>query len=712
MSNTDTTTSSVGDQKALNLLEEFAPVDYATWKEAAEKLLKGAPFDKKMLTPTPEGITLQPIYRQEDMEGLEHLESFPGEFNFSRGATDEGYLKNAWKIAQELPYGLPEEFNAAALSDMQRGQDALNVALDIAGQTGRDPAEAGVGEVGACGLSVATLEDLQKAFKDVVPEAVNINFQSGVSGVAVAALLVAWLKEQGKEAKSLKGGLNLDPLGVLARSGSLPVSLDEAFADMAALASYCKDNAPEFTPVGVSTLPYANAGASAVEELACALATGTVYLRKLMEAGLDINEAAKAIRFEFTLGANFFMEVSKLRAARILWSKIVSEFGGDRQAARMQIHGRTGLWNKTVHDPYVNMLRTTTEALSGVVGGVESMHVSPFDEVIETPTTFSRRIARNTQIILQEECELRAVIDPAGGSWFIENLTDQVAKGAWGIFQEIEKEGCMVAALQSGSVQARIAKTNAGRIKLLTQRRANLVGTNLYPNLKEKPLPKTTPDFSEVKKQRVEAVKAAAKDVDLSTLADRDDGLIDRLAAAASQGATLGAIFKALHTEPGEVPSVTALPSVRGAQIFEEMRDAADAYTQAKGHGPKMFLTTMGPLRKHKARADFTRGFFEVGGFDIVAADGFDSVEAAVAGVKASGSELTVICGTDDAYVEFVPAFCKALKAEAPGIKIILAGDPGENGPAYTEAGLDDFISIRSNVYDINKKYLEAIGVM
>ncbi|MDP0497190.1 MAG: methylmalonyl-CoA mutase family protein [Verrucomicrobiota bacterium JB024] len=711
MSNTDTTTSSVGE-KALNLLEEFAPVDYAAWKAAAEALLKGAPFEKKMLTPTPEGITLQPIYRQEDMEGLEHLESFPGEFNFSRGATDDGYLQNPWKIAQELPYGLPEDFNKAALEDMQRGQDALNIALDIASQTGKNPDEAAAGEVGACGLSLSTLEDIKKAFKDVVPEAVNINLQSGVGGLPLMALLVAWLKEQGKEAKSLQGGINLDPIGVLARSGSLPVSLDEAFADMAALVTYCKDNAPGFAAVGVSTLPYANAGASAVEELACALATGTLYLRKLLEAGVEINDAAKAIRFEFALGANFFMEVSKLRAARILWSKIVSEFGGDREAARMKIHGRTGLWNKTVHDPYVNMLRTTTEALSGVVGGVESMHVGAFDEIIEEPTTFSRRIARNTQIILQEECELRAVIDPAGGSWFIENLTDQVAKSAWAIFQEVEKEGGIVAALTSGSIQKRIGKTNDGRIKLLTQRRASLVGTNLYPNLKEKPLGGKLPDFAMVKKQRVEAVKAAAKDVDVSTLADRDAGLIDRLAAAAAQGASLGALFKALHAEAGEAPAVTALPSVRGAQIFEEMRAAADAYTEANGHGPKMFLTTMGPLRKHKARADFTSGFFEVGGFDISAADGYASVEDAVAGAKASGAKLTVVCGTDDAYVEFVPAFCKALKAEAPDMKIILAGDPGENGPAYTEAGLDDFISIRSNVYEVNKKYLEAIGVM
>ncbi len=712
MSNTDTTNSSVGDPKALNLLEEFAPVDYATWKEAAEKLLKGAPFDKKMLTPTPEGITLQPIYRQEDLEGLEHLESFPGEFNFSRGSTDDGYLQNPWKIAQELPYGLPEEFNAAALSDMQRGQDGLNVALDIATQLGKNPDEGAVGEVGACGLSVATLEDLRKAFNDIVPEAVNISFQSGVSGLPLAALLVAWLKEEGKDAKALQGGMNLDPLGVLARCGSLPVSLDEAFADMVTLATYCKDNAPGFTAVGVSTLPYANAGASAVEELACALATGTAYLRKLMDGGLDINAAAKAIRFEFSLGANFFMEVSKLRAARILWSKIVSEFGGDREAARMKIHGRTGLWNKTVHDPYVNMLRTTTEALSGVVGGVESMHVGAFDEVIETPTTFSRRIARNTQIMLQEECELRAVIDPAGGSWFIENLTDQVAKGAWGIFQEIEKEGCICAALKSGSIQKRIAKTNDGRIKLLTQRRANLVGTNLYPNLKEKPLPKTTPDFTEVKKKRVEALKATAKDVDLSTLTERDAGLIDRLAAAASQGATLGAIFTALHGGEGDKPSITALPSVRGAKIFEEMRAAADAYTQANGHGPKMFLTTLGPLRKHKLRADFTRGFFEVGGFDIEAADGYESVEDAVAGAQASGAKVTVICGTDDAYVDFVPAFCQKLKAEAPGIKVILAGYPGDNEKAYMEAGLDDYIFIKSNVYEVNKKYLEAIDVM
>ncbi|MEM8549823.1 MAG: acyl-CoA mutase large subunit family protein, partial [Verrucomicrobiota bacterium] len=437
----------------LNLLETFAPVDYDAWKAAAEALLKGAPFDKKMLTPTPEGITLQPIYRQEDMKGLGHLESFPGEFNFARATKDEGYLNEPWKIAQELPYGDPEEFNSIALEDLMRGQDALNIILDMATQDGRDPAESKVGEVAACGLSLACLDDLKTAFKHVLPEAIQISFQSGVAGLPLAALLIAWAKAESKDAAVLNGGINLDPLAVLARSGRLSLSLEAALRDVATLAKACQDHAPGMTAAGISTMPYASAGASAVEELGCALASGVVYLKAMLEAGMEIDAAAKSIRFEFSLGANFFMEVAKLRAARILWAKVVQAFGGSREAARMRVHGRTGLWNKTVHDPYVNMLRTTTEALSGVIGGVESMHVGPFDEVSEVPTTFSRRIARNTQVILQEECELRGVIDPAGGSWFIENLTDEVAKAAWGIFQEIEQAGGMVAALESGMVQ-------------------------------------------------------------------------------------------------------------------------------------------------------------------------------------------------------------------------------------------------------------------
>ncbi len=691
---------STNEKNDLNLLEEFAPSDYAAWKSAAEALLKGAPFEKKMLTPTPEGITFQPIYRSEDIEGIEHLQSFPGDFNFVRGAREEGYLQEPWKIAQELPYGTPEAFSKVALGDLMRGQDALNIALDIATQLGLDPAEGKAGQVAACGLSLACIEDFNTALKDIVPEAIAIRIQSGLSGLPLFGLLMAWLKKQNKDASALKGGMNLDPLAVLAKSGSLPISLDDAFADMATLAKYCAKNAPDFTAAGVSTLPYANAGASAVEELGCALATGVTYLRKLMEAGMEIDEAAKSIAFEFSLGANFFMEVAKLRAARILWGKAVEAFGGSREAARMKVHARTGLWNKTVHDPYVNMLRTTTEALSGVVGGVDSMHVGPFDEVIGQPTEFSRRIARNTQIILQEECELRAVVDPAGGSWFIEKLTDEVAKASWSFFQDIEKSGGMIAALESGSVQEKVAKTQAGRKKLLSQRRANLVGTNLYPNLGEKAIDSPLPDFEALRKERIEKVNTKA-----SISLDKSGDVVSQLTAAAASGATLGAMFKALHSG-GETPSITALPYERGAKQFEEMRAAA------KAANPKLFLSTVGPLRKHKLRADFTSGFFQVGGFDISAAPGTMDVDEAVRLAQDSGAKITVICGTDDDYVEFVPAFCQKLKAASPEINIILAGYPGDNEEAYKTAGLDDYIFVKSNVYDINKKYLAALGVL
>ena len=303
---------STNEKTDLNLLEEFAPSDYAAWKTAAEALLKGAPFEKKMLTPTPEGITFQPIYRSEDIEGLEHLQSFPGDFNFVRGAREEGYLKEPWKIAQELPYGTPEEFNKIALGDLMRGQDALNITLDMATQIGLDPADGKTGEVAACGLSLACIDDLNTALKDIVPDAISISFQSGLSGLPLFGLLLAWLKKNGKEASALNGGMNLDPLGILAKSGTLPISLEDAFADMATLAKYCSENAPHFTAVGVSTLPYANAGASAVEELGCALATGVTYLRKMMEAGMEIDAAAKSIAFEFSLGANFFSTTRKL----------------------------------------------------------------------------------------------------------------------------------------------------------------------------------------------------------------------------------------------------------------------------------------------------------------------------------------------------------------------------------------------------------------
>lgn len=706
------------------LLAEFEAATYEQWREAAEQLLKGKPFDKAMLTPTPEGITLQPIYRQCDLDNAPAAATLPGQDGFTRGAKAEGYLSQAWDIAQELPYGEPAEFNQAALHDMTRGQSALNVLLDIATLKGLDPDAAADGEVGACGLSLASLPDLRRAFMGVLPQAIAIYFQSGCSGLAVHALFRAWLNEQsGINLDDIRGGLGMDPLAVLAASGSLPITPERLYDEMARVALDCTTNLPKFTAAGVSAMPYHCAGASATQELAAMLATGLEYVRAMGSRGLSVDEAASQIRFTTALGPNFFMEVAKLRAARQLWARVVKELGGGEYAQAMKLHARTGLYNKARHDPYANMLRTTTEALSGVIGGADSLCVGAFDEIIRVPNEFSRRVARNTQVILQEECELTAVVDPAGGSWFIESLTQTVAEEAWKLFQGIEAEGGMLKALQSGFVRQSIAKTDGQKRQLAGQRRISLVGVNQYPNLAEKPLEASLPDYAAIRLKRANELASHRLSSDSETdeavmkqLADVQSShpgqVVGEVVKAVTAGATLGEVTRALRADAGEGVSIDALPNCRLAELYEELREAADAYRAKNGFGPKIFLANLGKLRRHKLRADFIRAFFETGGFEILYPAGFDTAEDAATAAIESGALITVICGTDDDYVEQVPAVTRAIKTKDASVTVLMAGFPGDHEPAFREAGLDDYIFVKSDNYATNRQYLEQLGVL
>ncbi|WP_309382808.1 methylmalonyl-CoA mutase family protein [Cerasicoccus frondis] len=707
-----------------SLLAEFNTPSYEEWKEAAVQLLKGAPFDKKMLTPTPEGITLQPIYRREDLKAAPAAATLPGFDEFTRGARPDGYRVEPWEIAQELPYGEPAEFNQIALGDLYRGQNALNVAFDIATLKGLDPDSAKDGEVCACGLSIASLRDFKRAFKDILPTAISIYFQAGCAGAPIQALFKAWLAEQKEvDLKDVKGGLGLDPLSVLASAGALPTSIDQLYDEMLCVAKSNAEEMPNFTAIGVSGLPYHCAGASATQELGAVLATGLEYLRVLTERGMDVSAAAKQIRFTVAIGGNFFMELSKIRAARQLWARIVKELGGDKESQVMKLHARTGFNNKTKHDPYANMLRTATEALCGVVGGVDSLTVGAFDEIIRVPDEFSRRIARNTQIILQEECELTAVVDPAGGSWYIENLTNEVAQKAWAVFQQIESAGGVYQALQGKVIQDMVAEVAKQKTKMVGQRRMSLVGTNQYPNLEEKPLDPRMPDYvtlrfkrsMELERQRVgcdEETDKAIIEMLGGIQSAKLDAKLGKLVEAVIAGASLGEISRALRAHADAPICIQALPNRRLAEIYEELRAASAAYKLKKSHGPKIFLTNLEKLKRHKLRADFTRSFFETGGFEIVPSAGFTDPAEAVAALEKSGAKVTVVCGCDPDYEAMGADFMKAIKAKLPDVKVILAGFPGDNEEAFKAAGMDDFIFIKSDNYATNRKYLELLGVL
>ncbi|WP_269522302.1 methylmalonyl-CoA mutase family protein [Coraliomargarita parva] len=705
------------------LLEEFTAPSKEEWREAAEKLLKGKPFDKIMKQMTPEGILLEPIFWKDVLDELPAVETLPGTDGYLRGTTAAGYNKEPWEIAQELPYGTPVEFNRAAREDLMRGQNALNIILDIATLKGADPDSAQAGEVGACGVSLACLKDIETAFKDIVPDAVSFHIRTGCAGLSVGALFFAWLEKLGVNKTQVKGSLGMDPVAVHAAAGTLPVKLKELLDEQSVLTRYCVNEAPGIKAIAVSSLPYHQAGGSAVEELGAALATGAFYIEQMVERGLTVDEAASQIRFSFAVGPNFFMEIAKIRAARVLWAKVVAAFGGSAESQKICLHARTGLYNKTQKDPYVNMLRTTTEALSAVIAGVDSLCVGNFDEVMRLPDTFSRRISRNTQVILQEECELTDVVDPAGGSWAIEWLTNQVAEKSWAFFQEIEGKGGIEGALKSGFIQESIAKTAAGMEKLLNSRRMSLVGTNVYPNVGEKKLEPHLPDYAELRNTRAREIAAARLELDedadtkvmaaLGKILESDgDTLVQNLIEAVQTGATIGEITKTVRASIDPEDAVKPLKATRLSAKYEALRNASANFEAKTGKRPMIFLVNLGPLRRHKLRADFTRSFFEAGGFEIISPKGFETPADAVSALNESGAGIAVVCGTDDDYTEKFAEYASALKEALPETRLVLAGYPGDNEEAFRAAGMDDYIFIKSDNYEMNRAYLEGLGVL
>lgn len=688
------------------LFTEFPIPTYEEWKKEADALLKGAPFDKKMLTKTPEGIVLQPIYNQSDVASEPAL---PGFGDYVRGVEATGYTVKPWEISQSVYASDVSEFNAKILDALNKGQTSVELEFDKLTSAGLDADASCECKAGKGGLSVSLKSELETALKDIDLGAVNLNVFAGVGTPAVAAMLYSIAGS-----KKLAGGFFFDPLGELAASGKLPCSLKCAYERMFAVAQFNAKNQPEMGAIGVNTLCYSESGASAVEELAAAFATAVSYIRAMLEKGMTIDEIAPLVRFRLSLGSNFFVEIAKIRAARSVWSKIIGEFGGNEQSRKMRISARNTKFNKTVFDPYVNMLRTTTEAFSGMLGGVESMTVAPFDEIVRKPDDLSMRIARNQQIILQQECNLCEVVDPAGGSYFVENLTQAIAQKSWELFAKIEENGGMFEALKSGFIQDTVAKTSDGRKKLYDTRRSVVVGTNSYANLAEKHLEKGACKCAEFAAKRAKEVSEKRKIVDANLKGKEGAQLLSAMIEAAGKGASVQNMCEEMcNCKCAEKPEVKPLNIHRAIEHFEALRIASEAFKAKTGSAPKIFLATMGPLVQHKARADFIRGFFQVGGFDVVYPKGFADAQSAAKAFAESGAKYAVICSTDATYPELVPLVTPALKGAVAGAKVLLAGAAApEFAQSYKDAGLDGEVNIKSNNYETLKEFMTALGVL
>jgi methylmalonyl-CoA mutase len=705
---------------ALDILKDFPTNTYAQWHEATLKLLKGKPYDKVMIKKTYEGIDIQPMYFQADMEKLDHIDALPGQAPYVRGTSAQGNLIETWKIAQEITNPDPEEFNEVAVNDLSRGQDALNIPFDKATRQGLNPDQAGTDIVGIGGLSVASVNDLETALANIDITQIPMLLHSGFSGAGMAALFSAYLTKQGKRIADVKGCLGVDPLGYFAKEGTLPISLEKAYDEMAQVVLWAKDNAPELKTACVHAEYYQYSGGSAVEEVAFGVATAVEYIRAMQKRGVDIDTASNSIIFSFSIGGDLFMELAKFRAARMVWCKVAEAFGAGDEGQKMFIHGRTSTWNKTQVDPWVNMLRVSTEAFSAILGGVDSLHVGPFDEIFRQPNEFSRRIARNVQILLKDESQLGRVVDPAGGSWYVENMTSLLAEKIWPLFQEIEGKGGLYQALGENFPQDQTAKIAAAKQKNIAVRKDIFVGTNMYPNLTEKKEEADDFDTIAFQQDRSRQLSAIQKGADLSSLLDSvssekasiTPAMVDNAVKAAAQGATLGELSAALRADQDSSETINALNIHRGAQAFEKLRRATERYIEKTGETPKLFLANNGPVPKHKGRADFSTAFFNVAAFQTIPNTGFDTPEEAADAALESGAKAVIITGTDDMYIEVVPVIAKKIKKNNPDVMIILAGMPKDHIDAFKQAGVDEFVHMRSNALELLGKLQKHMGVI
>ena len=704
-------------------LRDFPPIDEPAWRKLVDEGLKGAAFDERLVTATYEGIAIQPLYTRRSWDATGDPSGFAGFAPFTRGGKPLGNTQTGWEIRQEHAHPDLKSTNTAIREDIANGVTSITLRLDAAVRRGLDPAGAEGGVYsGRDGVMVNTLADLDAVLADVPLDRIGIALEPGAAFIPAAGMLSALCKRRGVGPQQARGALNADPLGTFASEGVLPYSLKSAYAQLADLAAWNCTHWPKATAVRVNTRPYHNAGATSVQDLAIAMATGIEYLRVLGERGLDVTLATRQMLFSIDVGTHFFRAIAKLRAARKLWARVVEACGGRRYAQTMRIEARTAQRVFTRRDPWGNLLRNTAGCFAAAAGGADVITSAPFDAAIGLPSDQARRIARSTHHILAEESHLHRVHDPAGGAWFVEKLTDQLCEQAWALLQQIERWGGMGEALQSGWIADQIDTAMQARQANIATRRDAITGVSEYPNVAEKPVERETPDREGLRADAITRTKlnpernasftqllSAVANASLPSATARA-----LLPAALEQAAECGATLHELLAEILQNPKaqiIGPLEPLRFAQGFERLRDLSDDWLERTGRRPCVFLASMGPVAQHTARATFARNFFETGGFEAPVNDGFSTADEAGAALRESGAKVAVICSSDKLYVDLVPQLAPILKKNGART-VILAGRPGEHEATWRQAGVDRFIHVGANTLDTLRELLAEEGVM
>ena len=608
------------------LFDQFPPVSTEEWRAKVEVDLKGADFNKKLVWRTNEGFNVQPMYRAEDIKDLKTTDSLPGEYPFVRGTK----TNNDWYIRQEIEVCCPKAANEKATEVLGKGVTSLGFKLKE--------------DIDAEGLKTLLAGiDLAK---------VEVNFDCCPNkALQLAKDLVEVVKAAGA-ADTFSGSIGFDPFRRLLKHGKdFPKDIKALAAEIVKAVADVKN----LRVLAVNTDKLCNAGAYIYQELGYALSWGNEWLSQLTDAGIDATEAAKRIKFNMGISTNYFMEIAKFRAARMLWAQIVKQYEPKCDCAcKMNVHATTSEFNQTIFDAYVNLLRSQTESMSAALAGVDSITVTPFDKQYKNPDEFSERLARNQQLLLKEESHLDKIVDPAGGSDYVETLTMSIANEAWKLFLATEEQGGFYAALKAGEVQKAVNESSDKRHTDVARRKESLLGTNQFPN------------FNEVANDKIECEGGKC------CCGHNNDA-------------------------EAETDAVEALKNTRAASEFEALR----LETERSGKRPKVFMLTIGNLAMRLARSQFSANFFACAGYQIIDNLGFDTVEAGVEAAMEKQADVVVLCSSDDEYATLAPEAFKALAGRA---EFVVAGAPACSDDLKA-VGITEFVNVRSNVLETLKAF-------
>ena len=613
------------------LFADFTAPTRQEWRDKIEVDLKGADYEKKMVWRTNEGFSMQPFYLKEDVDKLATVNALPGEFPFVRGNKKDN---NQWYVRQNIKADDAKEANAKALDILNKGIDSLGF---------RIPGDK------------VSKEFIETLLDGICCDIVEVSFRTCQRHVLeLADIVVAYYTQKGYDREKIVGGIGFDPIERMLMKGKDTTML---LPDMPKLVEKLKDF-PNLRCVMIHSDLLCNSGAYVYQELGYALAWGKEYLDEMVEAGVPVELAAKKIKFYMGVGGNYFMEIAKFRAARMLWAQIVMQYEPKCDCAcQMCINAATTTYNQTVFDSYVNMLRSQTETMSATLAGVHSVVVTPFDAPYETPTDFAERIARNQQLLLKEECHFDKIVDVSSGSYFVEELTVAIAKEGWKLFLAVEEEGGFLAAVKAGTIQQAINDTDKARHANAGKRKEFLLGTNQFPN------------FTETS----EGKEPLACDCTCKHSSD---------------------------------PDVPALQTSRLASDFETLR----LTTEKAAKQPVAFMLTIGNLAMRQARAQFSCNFLAAAGYKVIDNLGFPTVEEGVEAAVKAGADIVVLCSSDDEYADYgVPAF-NALKAADPKAIFIIAGAPACSEDLKA-AGIENFIHVRVDQLKTLKELNAKLGI-